>query len=143
MKVLRMDSKMARHLDLELGINRILCAIKVKRAPNVVICCTMSSEPLSVPSAVPSESSDPSSLPSSMPSKSSEPSSILSSVSYHSQASLPRWHLLCHQSQLSHHLFYRLFHPSPASRSVRVQQAVELAFIDFIGVKLPFESSEP
>ena len=39
-------------------------------------------------------------------------------------------------------LFNRLYYRSPASRSIGVQQAVELAFADAIGVKLPFESSE-
>jgi hypothetical protein len=40
-------------------------------------------------------------------------------------------------------LFNRLYYPSPASRSIRVQRAVELAFADAIVVKLPFESGEP
>jgi hypothetical protein len=40
-------------------------------------------------------------------------------------------------------LFNRLYYRSPASRSFQVQRAVELAFVDAIGVKLPFESSEP
>jgi hypothetical protein len=40
-------------------------------------------------------------------------------------------------------LFKRLYCRSPASRSFGVQQAVELAFVDAIGVKLLFESSEP
>jgi hypothetical protein len=40
-------------------------------------------------------------------------------------------------------LFNRLCYPSPTSHSIRVQRAVELAFVDAIGVKLPFESSEP
>ena len=40
-------------------------------------------------------------------------------------------------------LFNRLYYRSPASRSSRVQRAVELAFVDAIGAKLPFESSEP
>jgi hypothetical protein len=40
-------------------------------------------------------------------------------------------------------LFKRLYCRSPASRSFRVQRAVELAFVNAIGVKLLFESSEP
>ena len=40
-------------------------------------------------------------------------------------------------------LFNRLCYPSTASRSIRLQRAVELAFADAIGVKLPFESIEP
>jgi hypothetical protein len=40
-------------------------------------------------------------------------------------------------------LLNRLYYRSPASPSFRVQRAVELAFVDAIGVKLPFDSSEP
>jgi hypothetical protein len=40
-------------------------------------------------------------------------------------------------------LFNWLYYPSSVSRSFRVQRAVELAFVDAIGVKLIFESSEP
>ena len=40
-------------------------------------------------------------------------------------------------------LFKRLRYPSPASSSTRVERAVEHGFVDAIGVKLPFESTEP
>jgi hypothetical protein len=40
-------------------------------------------------------------------------------------------------------LFSWLYYWSPAERSIRVEGAVELALVDAIGVKLPFESSEP
>jgi hypothetical protein len=36
-------------------------------------------------------------------------------------------------------LFNWLYYPSPASRSIGVQRAVKLAFVDAIRFKLPFE----